>query len=69
MFLNAQELKELTKRKRSTSQIIVLRSLGIEHKVRPDGSVLVLRGHVERLLGGSHPLEKVQPIEPNWRAI
>lgn len=26
--------------------------MGIEHKVRPDGSMLVLRAHVEQSLGG-----------------
>ncbi|WP_189459645.1 DUF4224 domain-containing protein [Jeongeupia chitinilytica] len=52
MFLSQPELCELTNRVRRGSQATVLNSLGIEHRVRPDGSVLVLRAHVERLLGG-----------------
>ncbi|GHD59736.1 DUF4224 domain-containing protein [Jeongeupia chitinilytica] len=53
LFLSQAELQELTNRVRRTSQATVLKSLGIEHRIRPDGSVIVLRAHVERLLGGA----------------
>jgi prophage regulatory protein len=52
MFLRAEELRELTQRRQSRSQSEMLRALGIEHKVRPDGSLIVLRAHVVKLLGG-----------------
>lgn len=53
MFLTREEVAELTARKRAAAQARVLRGLGIEHRIRPDGSVLILRAHVEHLLGGA----------------
>lgn len=53
MFLTSQELIVLTQRERSKAQCRVLTFLGIEHKLRPDGSVVVLRTHVEFLLGAN----------------
>lgn len=57
MFLTPEELQQLTGRKRRNAQVLVLRFMGIEHRVRPDGSVVVLRAHVEQVLGvgESHP--------------
>ncbi|HEY4074989.1 MAG TPA: DUF4224 domain-containing protein [Herbaspirillum sp.] len=43
MFLTADQIKELTKRVHHSAQSRVLASMGIEHKPRPDGSVVVLR--------------------------
>jgi hypothetical protein len=31
----------------------VLRAMGVEHRVRPDGSVAVARAHIERIFGVS----------------
>lgn len=50
-FLSEDELYELTKKKRRPSQITVLRFMGIDHKIRPDGSVAVMRAHAEREFG------------------
>ncbi|VVE10664.1 hypothetical protein PTE30175_02545 [Pandoraea terrae] len=50
-FLTQDEVRELTGRTKFKSQDHVLSVLGIEHKVRPDGSMIVLRAHVEQLLG------------------
>ena len=55
MFLTVDEVRELTGRQRRQAQGETLRALGIEHRVRPDGSVLVLRAHVEHQLGGGTP--------------
>ncbi|VVE46865.1 DUF4224 domain-containing protein [Pandoraea terrigena] len=52
IFLTKDEIREMTGRVRYKSQALVLSALGIEHKVRPDGSMLVLRAHVEQSLGG-----------------
>lgn len=52
-FLSEEELVELTKKKRRPSQITVLRFMGIEHKIRPDGSVAVMRAHAEREFGAA----------------
>jgi hypothetical protein len=70
MILSDTELKDLTGRSRKTSQVQVLRFMGIEHKVRPDGSVAVLKAHVEQALGVTDtPNRKKQNTEPNWSAV
>lgn len=53
IFLTQDEIREMTGRVRYKSQASVLSAMGIEHKVRPDGSLLVLRSHVEQSLGGT----------------
>jgi hypothetical protein len=70
MFLSAEELKQLTGRCRAGAQIAALRSMGVEHKVNAAGKVLVLRRHVEELLGiaaGDHG--NVRSYVPNWGAL
>ncbi|WP_256380691.1 DUF4224 domain-containing protein [Pandoraea sp. SD6-2] len=52
IFLTQDEIRQMTGRVRYKSQSHVLSTLGIKHKVRPDGSMLVLRAHVEKSLGG-----------------
>ncbi|OXS96818.1 DUF4224 domain-containing protein [Pandoraea apista] len=42
----------MTGRRGQNNQVFALRAIGIEHRVRPGGHVLVLRAHVESLLGG-----------------
>ena len=68
MFLTASELRELTGRIRKNAQAEALRQMGIEHKLRPDGSVAVLRAHVERSLGLNEAVKNMKTIEPNWSA-
>jgi hypothetical protein len=68
MMLSPDELFELTHRTRPSAQMRALRYMGIECRVRPDGSVAVLRLHVEAVLGGSL-IEHKKSMEPNWRAI
>ena len=41
-ILSPDELKQLTQKKQSTSQREVLNFMGIDHRIRPDGSVVVL---------------------------
>lgn len=68
MFLSKQEIHELTNRIHYSAQTRVLRSMGIEHRARPDGSLAVLRTHVENTLSGvrfSIP-QKRKKTEPNW---
>lgn len=69
MFLTITELRELTGRIQRSAQAQVLRHMGIEHKLRPDGSVAVLRSYVEKSLGMSEPTQHKKVIEPNWSAI
>ena len=40
-ILSPDELKQLTQKKQSTSQKEVLNFMGIDHRIRPDGSVVV----------------------------
>jgi hypothetical protein len=51
-LLTPTEVRELTGRIRRGAQVLALRTMGIEHRVRPDGSVAILRSHVEQLFGG-----------------
>ena len=66
MFLTKEELQALTGRQRRDAQVAALRQMGIEHKIRPDGSPAVLRAHVEELLGGTRYTTNQDLIEPDW---
>lgn len=68
LCLSPEELEEITGKERSAAQARALRAMGIEHRVRPDGTALVLRAHVEHLLnpGGK---ARVKNREPNWSAL
>ena len=69
MFLTPEEISALTNRKARKCQRAVLNHMGIEHKVRPDGSLVVLRSHVENSLGGVATHAKLISPEPNWSAL
>lgn len=70
MFLSAGELYALTHKKRRAAQVAALHSMGLAFKLRPDGTVLVLRAHVENALGGTAQGAKLEnKTEPNWDAI
>lgn len=58
MFLTAEEIAQLTDRTQRRAQRAVLNFMGIEHKVRPDGSLVVSRAHVEKMLGAQLPAAK-----------
>lgn len=64
LCLTPEELQELTGRERPSAQVKALRGMGIEHRVRPDGTAFVLRAHL--LNSGS---AKVRTREPNWSAL
>jgi hypothetical protein len=71
MFLTRSELEQLTGNKRSDAQARALNFMGIDHKIRPDGSVVVLRAYVEKLLGLKHESKKDKRPEDlmNWDAL
>lgn len=69
LTLTPDEVKDLTGRTRRPAQVKVLRHMGIEHRVRPDGSVAVLRAHVETLLGSQHGATVRREVEPDWSAL
>jgi len=69
-LLTSAEVRELTGRTRRPTQVHTLRAMGIEHRVRPDGSVAVLRAHAEHVLGGRIYADVSEKRhEPNWSAI
>lgn len=69
MLLTAQEVRELTGMQRSSAQVRALKSMGIECRRRPDGSVVVLRAVVEAVLGGGLITPKVEPAAPEPQLI
>jgi hypothetical protein len=69
MFLTAEQVKSLTERIHRSAQVKVLCAMGIEHRVRPDGTVAVLRQHVEQVMGIAAEKRKTKSTEPNWGAL
>lgn len=67
MFLTAEELQQLTGRRRRDAHVRMLRSMGIEHRVRADGTVAVLKAHVDEVFRPRHKhTRKAQNLEPDW---
>jgi hypothetical protein len=69
MFLSKDELHALTNRIQYAAQVRTLRAMGIQHCVRPDGSVAVMRSHIEALFGVQNRTASRSPTEPNWGAL
>lgn len=72
MFLTQSQLIELTGFKRSGAQLRALRYLGLEHRQRADGSLVVLKSHVEQALGlltADKTLKKPKKATPNWSSL
>jgi hypothetical protein len=68
-FLTKEEVAEMTGRVQRAAQTRELTHMGVIHKLRADGSVLVLRAHVEQLLGYQAGTKAKEPdFEPNWAA-
>ena len=53
MHLTPEELVELTHYKGAKRQINALMHMGFKFMVRPDGTVAILRAHVEKIMGVS----------------
>ena len=70
IVLDNEELTSLTHRTRSSAQIRALKYMGIDYRVRPDGTVAVLRTHVEQVFGILPEEKRNEPAnEPNWAGI
>lgn len=50
-FLTPEDIATLTGRQRGDAQVRALKFMGVEHRVRPDGKVIVLRAHIESVFG------------------
>jgi len=57
LTLTDDEIQQITNRQRRFAQAKMLTALGIRHKVRPDGSILVFRTAVEKLGAERTPRE------------
>ena len=55
IYLTDEELEGITRRKKHVAQIRALTGMGIDYRVRPDGSPLVSRLAYERNMGGIDP--------------
>ncbi|HEX7080367.1 MAG TPA: DUF4224 domain-containing protein [Gammaproteobacteria bacterium] len=67
LTLSDDELVELTGKKRPSAQARALRIMGIDHRIRPDGKVVVLRAQLEQAFGVKRrPEEQVVEAEINW---
>lgn len=70
LFLDTEEVQALTKRSVRPAQVRVLKAMGIEHRVRPDGSVAILRAHITKVFDGFTETKKqTKHAEPNWEAM
>ena len=70
LTLTPDELGELTGRTRKPAQARALRSLGIEFRVRPDASIVVLRSHAESVLSGASTKPAAAARrQPDWSNV
>lgn len=69
MFLNDADIEKLTGRHRRDAQARALRHLGIDHRVRADGSIVVLEEHIKKVLGGFTEKKVRTKTTPNWGAL
>jgi hypothetical protein len=68
-FLTSEKVIEMTGRFQRSAQTRELTHMGVIHKLPADGSVLVLRAHVEQLMGYQATTKaKERHFEPNWAA-
>lgn len=67
LTLTPEELKQLTGKMQFNAQARVLRAMGIDHKRRPDGSVVVFRQHLN--LPETLASATINPVEPDWQAL
>lgn len=63
LCLTHEDLIELTHKKRSSAQRRALNFMGIDYKIRPDGTVAVFREL------SSNKVKTRKPTEPNLSAI
>lgn len=65
LSLTKEEIYELTHRKKYSAQQRALNMMNIDFRVRPDGTILVLKNSLE-----PHQVaRKVKRVEPNWDAV
>jgi hypothetical protein len=68
-FLEPQDLVALTGKRLGQAQRRVLNQMGVTHKVRPDGKIIVHADHLRKILDAEARSAQKQRIEPNWSAL
>lgn len=68
-FLSKNELEELTGARQVASQRKWLAERGYQFDIRVDGSIVILRTHLENMLGGSQKIIKQRKTEPNVKGL
>ncbi|MDR5170693.1 DUF4224 domain-containing protein [Methylobacillus flagellatus] len=70
LVLTPEELIQLTGHRRSDAQCRELQHMRLEFRIRRDGTIAILRTHVEQELGMKESThKKPKQIEPNWDAL
>jgi hypothetical protein len=71
ILLTDDEVIELTHKKNRSAQVRALRRMGIEHRVRPDGTIVISRCYIEKILSGKVAENATikEKNEPNWSAL
>lgn len=69
MFLNRDEIAELTGFKHKAKQRDWLVESGFKFTIRADGFPCVLRSHIEKSLGGSLETKRLSLVEPDADAL
>lgn len=69
MILTKEEVAALTGRTRADAQARVLNGMGIQHRRRPDGSLVVARAHVDAQLGVVAASAKVKSFTLDLSAV
>lgn len=69
MFLNNDQLHELTKKVRPSAQARELKRLGIKHGVRGDGSLVVMESAVDAVLGAGAASKLARKTQPNLALV
>ncbi len=68
MFLTTDQLVELTGKRQRAAQVRVLRAMGVDHLVRPDGSPAVLEAVLRKRMGLAAQVTP-RAVLPDWSAL
>lgn len=66
MFLTPEQLQKLTGRQKTPSQEKMLKSMGVDYRLRGDGKLVVLASHIEKILNGQPESKTRKPITPDF---
>jgi hypothetical protein len=68
LCLTEAEVSQLSGKKRPSAQLKALRFMAIDHKRRPDGSIVILRSQLGvSCIDGAAAIKATQRTQPNWK--